>query len=194
MTFQELLEKLNEFKGTPEYDAFVNGFVNKDSVTAYLNTDDGKKIMQPRLDKYHNKSLETWKANNLQGLVDAKVKELYPEADPKDVEINRLKQELAAKEAEATRQILTNKAMTIANEKGLPVDLVRYFVGTDEDSTIENMGAFENAFSSAVSTNVEQKLKDTAHIPPKKDEEIPMDGVTAAFLRMNPDISASDLN
>ena len=111
MNFQELIEELKKFEGTEDYTNFVTGLITSDRVKTYLDTDDGKKLLQPRLDKYHNKSLETWKANNLQGLVDARVKELHPDADPKDIEIEKLRQELAQKEREATREKLTNKAL-----------------------------------------------------------------------------------
>ena len=185
MNFQELIEELKKFEGTEEYTNFITGLITSDRVKTYLDTDDGKKLLQPRLDKYHNKSLETWKANNLQGLVDARVKELHPDADPKDIEIERLKAELATKEREATREKLTNKALSIANEKGLPVDLISYFVGEDEDSTIENLDNLEKVFTNSVASTVEKKLKDTSYVPPK-DESEPVDGVTAAMQALNP--------
>jgi len=191
MNFKELIEQINQFKDTEEYKEFVRSLVNTDSVSAFLDTEDGKKLMQPRLDRYHNKGLESWKANNLQGLIDAKVKELYPDADPKDVEINKLKQMLEEQRASAKRQELTNKALTIANEKGLPVDLIGYFVGSDEDSTLANLDTLEKAFTSAVSSTIETKLKNSSHVPPV-DESKPIDGVTQAFMALNPGLTIAD--
>lgn len=191
MNFKELIEQINQFKDTEEYKEFVRSLVNTDSVSAFLDTDDGKKLMQPRLDRYHSKGLESWKANNLQGLIDAKVKELYPDADPKDVEINKLKQMLEEQRASAKRQELTNKALTIANEKGLPVDLIGYFVGSDEDSTLANLDTLEKAFTSAVSSTIETKLKNSSHVPPV-DESKPIDGVTQAFMALNPGLTIAD--
>lgn len=191
MNFDEVIKALKEFEGSEEYNNFISGLINDERVNAYLDTDNGKKLMQPRLDRYSNKSLESWKANNLQGLVDAKVKELYPDADPKDIEIQKLKQELAEQKASALRQTLTNKALTVANEKGLPADLVGYFIGADEDSTMENLSNFEKIYTGAISAKVDEKLKGASHVPPIDDNE-PIDGVTAAFQALNPGLKISE--
>lgn len=85
-------------------------------VSKFLGTDEGKKFLQPQLDSYFSKGLETWKTNNLEGLVNAKVKELYPDADPKDTELAAVKAELERIKAESVRKDLANKALTYANE------------------------------------------------------------------------------
>ncbi|MBQ7801331.1 MAG: DUF4355 domain-containing protein [Oscillospiraceae bacterium] len=185
MEFSEIIAELKKFEGTEEFNNYVNGLMNADRVKAFLATDDGKKLMQPQLDSYFSKGLETWKTNNLQGLIDAKVKEMYPDADPKDTELAGLKAELERMKAEALRKDLTNKALTIATEKGLPVDLVQFFVGADEKSTIANMETLEKSYGVALGAAVEKKLKDSNYTPPKGDDK-PVDGVTAAFMNRNP--------
>lgn len=188
MTFEELLKELKQFEDTDEYKTFVNGLVNDERVTAYLDTDGGKKLMQPRLDSHFSKSLETWKSNNLDKLVNEKVKELYPEADPKDTELAAVKAELERMKSESLRKDLTNKALKIANDKGLPADLVDFFIGADEKATNANIAKFEKAFNDSVGSAVQKKLKDSSYVPPEGDDT-PMDGVTAAFAKLNPNIS-----
>lgn len=189
MDIKEILTELKKFEDTEEYKAFVAGLINTERVKAFLSTDDGKKLLQPQLDSYFSKGLETWKNNNLDNLVNAKVKELYPDADPKDTELAEVKAELERMKAESIRKDLTNKALTYANEKGLPSDLVDYFVGTDEKSTNDNLEKFEKAFSSAIGAAVDKKLKGSSYVPPDDDDTEPMDGVTAAFNKLNPNIS-----
>lgn len=191
MNFDEVIKALKEFEGSEEYNNFISGLINDERVNAYLDTDNGKKLMRPRLDRHFNNSLETWKTNNLQGLIDAKVKELYPDADPKDIEIQKLQQELAEQKASALKQTLTNKALTVANEKGLPADLVSYFIGDDEDSTMENLSNFEKIYTGAISAKVDEKLKGASHVPPIDNNE-PIDGVTAAFQALNPGLKISE--
>lgn len=188
MTIQELIAELQKHKDSAEYKEFINTLINSDSVTEYLATDDGKKLMQPKLDSYFSKGLETWKTNNLDKLVAEKVKELYPEADPKDTELAAVKAELEKMKRESVRKDLTNKALTAATEKGLPVDLIDYFVGEDEKSTNDNLSKFEKAFNSALGSAVEKKLKGESYVPPEGETE-PMDGVTAAFAKLNPGIT-----
>ena len=191
MEFNEIIEALKQFENTPEFDNYVSGHVNADRVTKYLGTDDGKKLLQPQLDSYFSKGLETWKTNNLDGLVNAKVKELYPDADPKDTELAAVKAELEKMKAESLRKDLTNKALTIANEKHLPVDLVSFFIGADEKTTTDNMGKFEKAFTDALGVAVKEKLKGNSYVPPDGEVET-MDGVTAAFAKLNPNIKIAD--
>ena len=187
MEFSEIVSELKKHEQTPEFENYVNGLLNDDRVSKYLESENGKKMIQPKLDSYFSKGLETWKSNNLSGLVDAKVKELYPEADPKDTELAQLKKELERIKSEAIRKDLTNKALQIANEKGLPIDLIDYFVGADEKTTTANLEKFEKVFASSLSSAVENKLKDNSYVPPNGDTE-PIDGVTAAFAKLNPNI------
>ena len=185
MTIQEIIAELQKHKDSDEYKEFIKTLINSDSVNEYLSTEEGKRLMQPKLDSYHSKCLETWKNNNLDNLVNAKIKELYPDDDPKDIELAKIKSELEAMKRESVRKDLTNKALTIANEKGLPIDLVDYFVGADEKATTDNLSKFEKAFNSAIGSAVEKKMKDGSYVPPEGDPE-PVDGVTAAFAKLNP--------
>ena len=169
MEFNEIVESLKTFEGTEDFENYIGGFVTADRVSKFLETDAGKQFIQPTLDKYHNKGLETWKTNNLDKLVNEKVKELYPEADPKDTELAKLKADLEAMKAESVRKDLTNKALTVATEKELPIDLISYFVGADEDSTTANLEKLETAFNAAVEKVVTKRLG-KSHKPDAGDD------------------------
>lgn len=190
MTITELIEELKKHTSEPEFETFINEYVNDDRVGKYLETENGKKFIQPTLDKYHNKSLESWKKNNIENLVNEEIKKRFPEKDEKDVELANVKAELEKMRAEAVRKDLTNKALQIANEKKLPVDLVEYFIGADEKTTTANMGKLEKAFTSAIGAAVDEKLKG-GYVPPEGGTEN-MDGVTSAFMALNPGLKLSD--
>lgn len=158
MEFNELIESMKSFEGTEDYENYVNGFVTSDRVSKFLDTEDGKKILEPLYHSHFSKSLETWKTNNLSKLVDEEHKKRFPDADPKDTEIAKLKADFEALKAESVRKDLTNKALTIATEKNLPVDLVNFFVGEDEAATTKNLETLETAFSAAVEKVVTERL------------------------------------
>ncbi|NFM19247.1 DUF4355 domain-containing protein, partial [Clostridium sporogenes] len=109
---------------------------------------------------------ETWKSNNLESLVNEKIKELYPEEDPKDNELKKLKQEMENMKKETLKKELTNKALKIATEKGLPTELVDYFIGQDEESTNKNLETLEKVFTGKLETTVKERLKDNSYTPP----------------------------
>ncbi|WP_312729359.1 DUF4355 domain-containing protein [Enterococcus sp.] len=185
MTFNESKSALEGFKDTQDYKDYIAGLITDDSVKTFLDTDAGKKLIQPIVDKNFNKGLETWKSNNLSALVDAEVAKRNPGKDPKDIEIEKMQQQIAELQAADTKKALTIKAQSIAAEKKLPSDLVSYFIGSDEDTTTSNIDTFSKTFSAAVDAAVSEKLKDTSYVPPD-DKTEPLDGVTRAFMELNP--------
>ena len=169
MEFNELIESMKSFEGTEDYENYVNGFVTSDRVSKFLDTEDGKKILEPLYHSHFSKSLETWKTNNLSKLVDEEYKKRFPDADPKDTEIAKLKADFEALKAESVRKDLTNKALTIATEKKLPIELVDFFVGEDETATTDNLNKFETAFNAALEKMVTAKLGQS-HKPDAGDD------------------------
>lgn len=187
MNFEEILKELEKFNGSDDLNKYISGQINSDMVKVFLETDEGKKLLQPMLDSFFSKGLETWKTNNLTKLVDDKVKELYPEADPKDKELAALKAEMEQMKATALREKLTNQVLKLASEKGVPSDFADYLIATDEESTIKRFNDFESIYSKAISNSVNEKLKGAGYTPPD-DHSDNLDGVSAAFMSINPNI------
>lgn len=187
MKFEEIIAELKNFEGTDEYKNYFGGKneLTAEGVKNYLNTDEGKKLLQPMLDSHFSKGLETWKSNNLEGLVNERIKASEPDA--KDTELAALKQEMEQMKAEAAKKDLLNAALKTATEKGLPAELIEFFISADKEGTEANIKKFEEVFNAAVTDTVERKLSEGAYVPPKNgDEEI--DGVTRAFMSLNPEL------
>lgn len=169
MNLEEIKEFLEQNKDDEEVKAFVQGLnpINLERVEAFVRTDkEGKSWLDSVKDKHFSKALETWKANNLQKLLDEKIKELYPEEDPKDVELKKMKQEIEKMKAETLRKELTNKALKVAQEKKLPTDLIDYFIGKDEETTLKNLEVLEQTFNKHIENLIEERLKN-GYKPPK---------------------------
>ncbi|WP_337019954.1 DUF4355 domain-containing protein, partial [Oceanobacillus massiliensis] len=141
--------------------AYIEGLsqLTPDGVTAFLEQEEGKKLLQPKLDKYFNTGLETWKNNNLSKLIDDEVKTRFPEKDAKDIELEKIRSDLQKMQIEKQRESLTNKAIKIANEQKLPIDLVDYFIGEDEDKTTQNLTRLKEVFDTHLQSAVDEKLK-----------------------------------
>ena len=122
----------------------------------YLQNSEGQKLMQPKLDKYFNKGLETWKQNNLEKLIDEEIAKRYPEETPEMRKIKELEQINAG-----TGKELTIKAQQLASEKGLPADLAAYFIAENEELTIENIEKFDSAYKSHLDNAVIERTKGT---------------------------------
>lgn len=172
MDINEVKQFIEENKENEEVKNYIGGFITSDRVTEFLEKEDGKKILQPRLDSYFTKGLSTWKENNIEKLLDEEIKKRFPEKDVKDVELEKVKAELERIKADALRKELTNKALLIADEKKLPKDLVDYFIGNDEENTTKNLERLESVFSKHVESLVQERLKtDHSYTPPKGDDK-----------------------
>ena len=176
MEFEELKKLIEEGK-EQEVKDYIEGLSKPtpDGVKQYLETDEGKKVIQPILDKYHTKSLESWKQNNLEKekeeAVEKAIAERYPEESEEQKRLKKLEKELEHERKERNREHLRNKAISQATEKGLPVDLVDHFLGEDEDSTMNNLSKFEQSMQKVIEDKVNGKFKEGGTDPHKRNKE-----------------------
>ena len=161
MEFNEIINELNSFKGTEEYENYISGLMTADRINKYLETEEGKNYVNPIADARYTKGLETWKQNHLQQLIDEEVKKRYPDQTPEQKRIAELEAKFNEAEEKALKSQLTTHAIKIATNKNLPTDLVTYFIGKDETETNENINGFETAFNSAVEKVVNDRLGDS---------------------------------
>jgi hypothetical protein len=167
MNLQEIKKFFEENKDNAEVKAYLEELsaVSIDKVKGFLDTDEGKKLLQPRLDQHFTKSLETWKNNNLQKLIDEEIKKRYPDEDPKDKTLRELQRKIEQMEKEKLYESLKNKALKIATEKKLPVQLIDFMIGEDEEKTISNISQLEEVWNSQLQALVDEKLKSSGTNP-----------------------------
>ena len=163
MNIQDIRAFLETNKDQPEVQSFVGELsaVSPEKVQGFLQTDEGKKLIQSDLDRYHAKGLESWKKNNLQKLVDDEVKKLNPDKSPVEIELENLKRDLEEKEKASQRLALKNKALATASEKKLSVDdtILEKFLGDDEDGTLANIGLLETFAKAQFQSGVDSVYK-----------------------------------
>ncbi|PAD17402.1 DUF4355 domain-containing protein [Shouchella clausii] len=161
MTLEEVKQFLAENKEKEDVKAYLEELsaVSADKVKGFLDTDEGKRLLQPRLDQHFTKGLESWKKNNLQSLIDEAVKAANPEETPEQKRIRELEEKLQASEKAAARKELVNKALGIADEKKLPKGIVDFFVADDEETTLSNLSKFEEVYNAAIQEKVEAEFK-----------------------------------
>jgi hypothetical protein len=170
MNIQDIRAFLESNKDQPEVQSFVGELsaVSADKVQGFLQTEEGKKVIQPELDRYHAKGLESWKKNNLQKLVDDKVKELNPDKSPVEIELENLKRDLEAKDKASQRLALKNTALAKVSEKNLSIDdkILDRFITDDEESTLANLEAFETFAKAQYQSGVESVYKNNGRDVP----------------------------
>jgi hypothetical protein len=174
MNFDEVKAFLEQNKDNQEVKAYLQGFnqLTIEGVQKFLNENpDAKKWFDSEKDRHFSKGLETWKSNNLSKLIDEEIKRRFPEKDEKDLRIAELEAKFKKMEEEAKRKDLTNRAIKIATEKNLPVEIIDYFVGNDEKETEENLMKLERILNDSINNLVQQRLKG-GYQPVKTDKQL----------------------
>jgi hypothetical protein len=166
----EQVKQFIEANGTTEeVKAYLQGLnpINVEGIEQFIQSDkEAKSWFDSTVDKRTTKSLETWKANQLEGLLDAEIKKRFPAKDEKEIEMEKLRAEVENMKLEKQRERLTSQAIKTASEKKLPLQLVDFFIGADEPTTTANLTAFEQSLQLAVQQQVEQRLKGDGYTPP----------------------------
>lgn len=140
-------------------------FFTPEAISGYLESDEGKKLLQPKLDSYFSKGLETWKNNNLQKIIDEEVTKRNPAETPEQKAIRELQQQMAKTQAEKVKAEQIALGQAIASEKGLPTSLVPYFVGDNESDTRNKLNFLELEYKSTLEKQIEARLKSSGTVP-----------------------------
>ena len=161
MDLQELKQYLESNKDNSDVQAVLNEFktVSEEDVRSYLDTDEGKRFIQPTLDRYHNKSLQTWKDNNLQNLVEDEVAKRNPQETEEQKRIRLLEEQLENRDKESKRKDLETKALKLAQDKALPTEIVNFFVGEDEETTSANLDTLKQHLDATIQAQVDERFK-----------------------------------
>ncbi|HEA6427706.1 TPA: DUF4355 domain-containing protein [Staphylococcus aureus] len=161
MNIEEVKSFLEEHKDDKEVKDYLKGLktVSVDDVKGFLDTEEGKRFIQPELDRYHSKGLESWKEKNLEDLIEQEVRKRNPEQSEEQKRISALEQELEKRDAEAKREKLRSNALGKAQELNLPTSLVDRFLGDSDEDTEQNLKALKETFDKYVQKGVESKFK-----------------------------------
>lgn len=162
LTLADIKKFLTDNKDQEEVRAYLGelSVPTSEGVKGFLDTDEGKKLLQPRLDTHFNKSLETWKTNNLEKLITEEVNKRNPTKTPEQLELEKLRKEIDDERKARNRETLVNKALKVAKEKNLPDGLVDFFIGEDEEGTTSNLTKLEDEYTKAVQAAVDAKFKE----------------------------------
>lgn len=162
MNLEEIKNYLTENKDNEEVQELLKVFnsTSTDDIKDFLESEDGKQLIQPKLDSYFTKGLETWKQNNLEKLINEEVSKRNPDLTDEQKRIKELEDYVAQKEKEALLQTNKNKALSQLNEKQLPTQLIDFLISEDEQTTLDNLQQFEEVFTNQLQQAVESRLKE----------------------------------
>ena len=126
-----------------------------------------QKWLQSEKDRHFSKGLETWKKNNLASIVEEEIKKRYPEETEEQRRLREMENEIKQLKQENKIKEIRNRAYRQATEKGLPLELLDFFVDDDEEKTSANLEVFEKVWNEALQAQVNQTFKQNGREPHK---------------------------
>jgi len=137
-----------------------------EAVQSFVNDDEGgKKWLQSLTDTRVTDAIKTYETKTLPKKLEDEIAKRFPTETEAEKQLRELKQQFEESQLEAKREKLRNKALSVATEKALPAQLVDYFIGQDEETTLKNLGMFEEVLSTAIQSGVEAKFKSGGRDP-----------------------------
>ena len=159
----EILQGTDLYKSRLSLDSFKDLFATDREFKSFLDSEK---------DKHADKVLKTFKANNLEKLIEAEVlKRTGKTETPEQKAIRELQEQLAnmGKEKEKAERITKYKDVLV--KKKIPSQLSDFILGEDDDVTDANINIFEDAMKTYVESKVKERLKDSKYTPPKSGEK-----------------------
>jgi hypothetical protein len=179
MDLKSILEKLAKGEAlTSDELSFMKALktINPDSVKDYLEKDEaGKKLLNSITDARVTKGIETFKKETMPSLIEEEIKKKFPAETEEQKRLRLLEEDNKKFQNDVKRERLLNKAISIANERKLPLKLIDRFLGDDEETTIKNIELLEAEYNSAITSAVESKFKEHGREPGNNDKNTPPD-------------------
>jgi hypothetical protein len=121
----------------------VAGIDSNEKAAAFIQ---GNKFFKGALDSEISVKIashdEKFVKDKLPGLVDAKVRELNPPKDPRDIEIAEIKKQLADRDRKEIEAKQREIALKIAAAEGIPVEGIERFIADNDDATSAQVKAY----------------------------------------------------
>lgn len=164
---QEVIDYMTTNAGNEEVKSYVGGLnpMTSDRANTFFDTDEGKRFMQPKLDSYATKGIESFKTNNLDKIYSERFAKENPAADPRDIQLNEMKAMMDKMQKDSTRKELQNSALKTAQDKGIDSNLIDFFIADTAEATNSNLDKF---IASMAKHDEKIKLdfaKGTSHTP-----------------------------
>ncbi len=144
---------------------------NPDLLGNLLGMDIGQKALQPKLDQHFSKSLETWKANNLDKIVNERVEALFPNETPQAKQMRELQAQIDKINAEKMKAEMSTVTLNLLAQEGVPNTFARFLQGSDEATTRANISDFKHQFNQALNGSVDSKFKQFGFQPQANNQQ-----------------------
>lgn len=155
----DILKQTDLYKSSLTLDNFKNLIGNDKEFKSFFDSEK---------DKHYTKGLETWKANNLEKLVNAEVlKRTGKNETPEQKQLRELQEKFNAMEKANKTLEIKNKFKDVLAEKGLN-DFSDFLLNAEDEEVINaNISLFESKLTPIIEKGVNTRLGSSSHTPKK---------------------------
>lgn len=193
MLKNEILEKLKDIDDNTDITEETLGFakpkfdVNNVSLDEYkellANNKEIKGYYTSSVDSKVSKGIESWKKNNLERIVEERIKAKSTEGlTEEQKQLKELQEQLEQMKQEKARAELLESNRGKLKENGLSEDLAKY-ISNDEDIEF-----FKNLITSSVNAGVKEKIKTNNYTPPSENNLGGNNKITWDMVVENPNL------
>lgn len=161
MTIEEVEQFFKAEKDNEKVKTFIAKLapaVNADAVKTFLETDDGKRLLQPITDKRVTEALKTYKEghydDDVKAAVAVEILKRNPKESDEQKQIREINDKLTKSEAKAKRDELLRKGMEVLTSQNIPSWWIDQFTG----NTIEELTVFADQVKKSY-TESEEKVR-----------------------------------
>lgn len=138
-----------------------------DVFKAKLSEKEFKSFIDSEKDTHANKAVETWKANNLQTLINDEVlKATGKKKTPEQIKIEELEKQFNEQKSKAERAETVAKYKDVLANKEIPMEMIDYFLTDNDETTNTRIDNFKTYVEDMVNKGVKTKMADGSYIPP----------------------------
>lgn len=134
------------------------------------------KTVNTRLDK----SVETWKTNNLENLINEEINKRYPQKTEAEIKFEEQQAALKKAHEEKTQLELQIKYHDLMAENKLPMEILDFVAGKDIETTITNIGRFkeltEKFVAEGVQKEVNERFRRSSYVPGSSSSSLGFSG------------------
>lgn len=138
--------EVKEFKASELTESQVNEVMEQNPLA--------KAYLQREKDKFVTSSIETWKTNNLKGLIDDEVLRKFPDETASDKRLRELEERLNKSESQRMTAVLKTQAMQKLNGDGLPSEFIDLLTYDTEENLNKTLGKLKNVWDKAVEDGI----------------------------------------
>jgi hypothetical protein len=164
------LQTVQEFltQDSPEVKEYLQGLktLTLDETKNLVTTNEElKKWFESEKHSYFDKNINTWKSNNLEKMITEEIKKRNPEKSLEQIELEKLRAEFEAAQKQLALKGVKEKATSVASQKGIPLEILDFFVNEDEETTNNNLSTFETVMEKYITAKVDERLKGSYQPP-----------------------------